>query len=197
MRNLLLSLLIFGLVFLAGTENMAAQHSAKSARIWVPDASQLSKLGGIETVEEFTVRPPNGYKYVNGAGPDGSMIYGWSGPKRSSGTAPQFLILIFSPESEVRQSDMEPGLAALLASFADGKTGWKLGPIEHGVVNGLPFVRTRWEGYETSLGYKVFGFSYLTIVGKKVIHLSSQDVEPFQTEALALAEAAARTFSKK
>jgi len=156
-----------------------------------------SQLGTLEAVEEFTVQPPKGYKFVKGAGPDGAVIYGWSGEKRSTGTAPQFLILIFSPESEVRQSDMEPGLAALLVSFATGKTDWKLGPIEHGVVNGHPFVRTRWEGFEASLGYKVFGFSYLTIVGKKVIHLSSQDVEPFKTEALGLAESAARTFRKK
>jgi hypothetical protein len=41
------------------------------------------------------------------------------------------------------------------------------------------------------------GFSYVTIDKGLLVQISSQDVEPYDKEALGLAEAAALTFVKK
>ena len=142
--------------------------------------------------------PPKPYVRPNlPPGPENPMLYGWAGAMRDDRTVPQFVIMTFSPEGVVRQVDMEPALAALVDRVKIGKKDWKQSPFEHGVINGLPFVRTRWEGFEVTFGRKLFGVSYLTIVGQKVIQLSSQDVAPFHTASLSLAESAVKTFKKQ
>lgn len=196
MQNLLLSALLTVLLVGFGVQPGVAQPPLKTVPVWSTDVGQLNQLGNMETVDEFTVRPPKGFKYLKQPGLDGVPIHGWVGETRADGTRPQFVMMTFSPSYDVRRSDLEPALAALMAGYEAEKKDWKRGPVEHGLINGIYFVRTRWEGFDVSLNRKLFGFSYLATVDKKIVQISSQDVEAFQT-ALALAEAAAQTFNKK
>ena len=65
MRNLFLSILIVGVGYLALVEPVFAQRSVKPGATWAADESLLSQLGTVEAFEEFTVRPPKGYRRVD------------------------------------------------------------------------------------------------------------------------------------
>ena len=174
-----------------------AQTSTESLPVWTADSNLSGQLGGIETIDGFAVRPPKNFKYQQQPGLDGVPIHGWVGEPRADGTRPQFMMLVFPVSYDVHRADLDPGLIALLGSYESHHKDWKRGPIEHGLINGVYFVRTRWEGFDVSMGRKLYGFSYLAVIDKKIVQLSSQDVEQYQAAALSLAEAATQTFRKK
>lgn len=197
MRKLSFTVLLLTISMGLYAEIGFAQRSSETLPVWAADPSLLSQLGEIETIEGFTFRPPKGFKYTQQLGYNGEPVHGWVGEPRADGTRPQFVMLTFPISYEVQRADLDPGLAELLKAYEAKQKDWKRGSIEHGLIGGVYFVRTRWEGFDVSIGRKLYGFSYLAVVDKRVVNLSSQDVEQFQASALPLAEAAAFTFRKK
>jgi hypothetical protein len=182
--------LAFLLLALAGFSQTLTGQTASRSSVWASDVSLAAKLDPPQKLEQFLIRLPKGYIPIRQPGPAGSVIDGWAGEPRADGTRGQVVILRFSPGPDeiVKQADMEPALLTLVEGFQKGKINWKQEAVEHGVINGIPFVRLRWSAVHSSLNRKMSGFSYLTIIGRVVIQLSSQDVEPFHVDALRLAK---------
>jgi hypothetical protein len=100
------------------------------------------------------------------------------------------------PPVELQKYKLEQALDELVASLRAQRRNWTRTTTEKGLINGLIFVRTRWKGEDLSIGFKLYGFVYVAIVGDTLIQLSSQDVEPHHEEALKLAESSVFTFER-
>ena len=195
MSKVIRSLSIFSLLLSFVAAGNAQKAPAKeTTATWKNDASAATKLGPAEKVDGFLIDPPKGYLRVVPPGPEDTKFTGWVSDSRADGTRAQLVVMTFTPSGEVHQADLEPGLKALIDNMQAGRRDRKQGAYEHGSINGLPFVRTRWEAFDTTVGRTIFAFNYLTFVRGTVVQISSQDVEPYQKSALELAEASVLTF---
>lgn len=125
------------------------------------------------------------------------MAYAWKGIKRPDGTSPYLMVLL----SPVPEGESVPDPDKILQSFMravakNREADWKSTSPETGTINGINFIHAEWEGTDVATGKKMHGFMYVTIEGKDLIQISSQDVEPHHKAALKLAETAALTFHK-
>ncbi len=103
------------------------------------------------------------------------------------------LLTVTLPHEELKKYNLEQALDELAASHSHRRKDWARTVTEKGLINGLIFVRTR-NGLDLSTSLKMHGFIYVAILGKTVIQLSSQDIEPHHEEALKLAESSVLTF---
>lgn len=172
-------------------------YSQKPSKLptWKSNKALLNQLDSAKEIEGFLINPPKDYTRLTELGPEGSKITGWAGLPRPDKTRAQLVILTFTlPKEELKMYNLEQILDELVASAGQQRKDWQRMPTEKGLINGLLFARTRWSGTDIRLGRKMYGFNYVTLVGEKVIQLSSQDIEPHHKEALELAEASAFTF---
>jgi hypothetical protein len=199
-------LTLAALVFVAGCRKTATTSGTSSAStgpdrplaVWKPDATFLEQLEPIADVDEYQVRPPQGYSFSPPpATPPGVKGFAWKGAQREDQTAPQLMIgLVSRPPEEVNVT-VEQYLDNMLEGVKRRRTNWTQTSPERGQVNGLTFVRARWSGTEPERQSKMHGFMYVAKDGSTFIHISSQDLEPHHEQALMLAEIAALTFKKK
>ena len=176
--------------------SISGQHVAKLPD-WTATESLTGQLEAPDTVDKFTIRPPKGYSPQTRSGPHGSNITAWVGPPRSDGTRPQVMVLTVKlTAEELQRYNLEQALDELVSSLRAQRRNWTRTTTEKGLINGLIFVRTRWKGEDLSIGFKLYGFVYVGIVGDTLIQLSSQDVEPHHEEALKLAESSVLTFER-
>jgi hypothetical protein len=156
--------------------------------VWKSNEALVDQLDSAKEIEGFLINPPKGYSWLAQPGPEGSKITGWSGVMRPDKTRAQLLVLTVTlPREELKKYNLEQILDELVASTGQQRKNWQRTPTEKGLINGLIFVRTFWSGTDIGLGY-------VTLVGEKIIQLSSQDVEPHHKEALELAESSVFTF---
>ena len=182
-------------IFLAQT--IYGQKSVKPP-IWKSAKALLNQLDSATEIEGFLINPPKSYSWLTQPGPEGSKMTGWAGLPRSDKTRAQLVILtVRLPKEELKKYNLEQILDELVASIEQERRDWNRTPTEKGLINGLLFVRTHWSGTDIRSGRKMYGFNYVTLVGEKIIQLSSQDVEPYHKESLELAESSAFTFSAK
>lgn len=164
---------------------------------WNPAAALRGQLEADQAVDEFTISPPKGYSPQTRPGPHGSIATAWAGPPRADGTRPQVMVLTVSlPAEELRKYSLEQALDELTLSLRNRRKNWIRTATERGLINGLVFVRTRWNGEDIPSGLKLHGFVYVAIVDDTLVQLSSQDVEPHHEAALRLAESSVLTFKK-
>lgn len=174
--------------------SLLGQQTAKLPD-WKANEALLDQLEAAISVHKFSIPPPKGYSFQTRLGPDGSKATAWTGPPRSDGTRPHVMLLTFTlPPEELRKHNLEQVLDELLASIRQRRKDWTRTATEKGLIHGLTFVRTRWNGRDLSTGLKMHGFIYVAIVGETVIQLSSQDIEPHHEQALKLAELSVLTF---
>ena len=163
--------------------------------VWKSNEALVNQLDSAKEIEGFLINPPKGYNWLTQPGPEGSKIIGWSGATRPDKTRAQLLVLTVTlPKEELKKYNLEQILDSLVASTGQERNDWQRTRTEKGLINELLFVRTFWSGKDIRLGRKIYGFSYVTLVGEKLIQLSSQDVEPHHKEALELAESSVFTF---
>lgn len=177
-------------------QSLAQVEKGERLPIWTPDRDLLSKLTEAVSILGFQVRPPKGYtsvRQVEGR----AQMFAWQGSVRSDGTAPSLMVGIMTPPpGEASTYTLEELLDKFLAGIQRRRQHWTRTAAERGQVNGLPFVRARWSGTETTSQRKMHGFNYVALEGQTIIHISSQDVEPHHDAALAFAETAALTFKR-
>lgn len=106
------------------------------------------------------------------------------------------LFTVRLPPAELKKYDLEQALDELVASLSYQRRNWTRTVTEKGLINGLTFVRTRWNGQDLPTGLKMHGLVYVAIVGETLIQLSSQDIEPHHVEALKLAELSILTLER-
>ena len=194
MRNkmsCLVLLCLFGLTVLAYQKD-----GTQSA--WTPDKILAGKLDTTADVDDFQLRLPSAYQAKAITGPPGSLINAWVGPARSDGTRPSIVLTIQSVlDKDPSKNTLEAALKIFLENAEKRAKNWTRTALEKGSVNGLSFIRARWRGVNPTTGRIMHGFNYVTIKDRKVIQISSQDLEPHNKEGLDLAEAAALTFKKR
>ncbi len=162
---------------------------------WVPETKLLEQLSEEAVVGSFRLRPPQGYQFVQQAGPNGAQAFAWKGERRPDGTAPSLMVIVApTPEGEAPPMDLEKLLAKFLAGIQRRRAQWAQATAERGRIGERTFMRAAWSGLEPALQVKMHGFSYVAIDGTTVIQISSQDVEPYHAQTLPLAEASALTF---
>lgn len=175
------------------------EKAEKPLPTWKPAPTLLRQLGPEVRRDAYTVRPPKGYlllpeKYQKN-GFDGVL---WVGKQRADGTRPGLSLLIATPPAEIKGSlTPEQALDAHLASIRQNRDNWFQSDVQRGRVGGRDFIRAYWAGTDTRRGFDLRGFVYLTLDGRQIITISSQDVAPYDKKTLVLAEAAALTFRKR
>jgi hypothetical protein len=181
-------------VFLSGCSG--GDTSAKSGN-WQPDPTLLDQLAPAVAVEGYEIRPPKAYQLQRPPGPEAGRFFFWIGSPRPNQTAPKLgLTLTTLPPDEAKEYTLEKFLSLHLELFKKQTAGWSQTATERGQLNGLSFLRVRFNG-ESTKDLKMHGFLYMAQDGANFIELISRDVEPFHVEALKLAETAARTFRKR
>lgn len=168
-----------------------------TAPAWRPDAALLNRLAPVARVGQFELRPPKGYAMQRKPGPGKSEGVAWVSAPREDGTRSYVMLVIAQlPAKEARKYTPEQTLDKMLQGVQARRTkDWKRSATEHGMLNGLPFLRARWSGVAQEAPLKLRGFHYLTVLDGKIIQLSSQDLES-NPNALKLAEASVLTFKK-
>lgn len=199
MKSRVLTVLLTGL--LCSLPTLAApKRVAKpiAGYAWQPDKTLLNRLAAPVVVGGYELRPPLGYRLQRQSAPDQGQVLAWVGPARVDGVRPYLMLGIINvPTGEANKYTLEQALDKLLGSIQRlRKQDWQRTRAERGTINGLTFVRASWSGTASGMPFKMHGFSYVTQVGNQVIQLSSQDVEPHDKAALALAQTAALTFKR-
>ena len=176
-------------------ENVLSRQQQPELQTWSLQEPNTTKLGPAESVDTFSIRPPKGYVAQTRPGPRGSKMTAWVGPQRSDGTSPQLMVLTLQLQpDEMANYKLEQTLEELVGALSVERKNWKRTATEKGMINGLLFARTRWQGDDVAIGLAMRGFVYVAIAGNKLIQISSQDVEPHYERALRLAESSALTF---
>ncbi len=188
------SVFIFSL-FASSISFSEPKTNAPDAR---PDPELLGKLGQrAEVTEGYSIRPPKGYRKVTPPNPPtGATLAAWVGARRDDGTAPMIQIIIVRPPAGEEAKDPEEFLSKMIKGVQRRRKDWNQTKAESVKINGLIFLRTKWEGTSPQLGM-MHGVMYTAVEGRSHISIHCQDVEPHHKKALSIGEAAARTFKRK
>lgn len=165
---------------------------------WVPDRAHLAKLAPAARISSYLIQPPRGYTFNTRPGPGGTYADAWVGPTHADGTRSYLMVVFLVPSAGDRQNDtLAQGSAKMLAGVQRRRKNWKQSPTQRGSVHGITFLRTYWQGTDIASGKPMYGFSYFAKYGNTFLQISSQDVVPYQTRDLPIAEASALTFRKQ
>jgi hypothetical protein len=181
-------------IVLAAGANAAARSAGDS---WRPTADLLPRLAEPQRVGPYQLHPPIGYRPQDRVNVWGDRTRAWLGTPRSDGTQPRVVLTLASPRIEAAAPSLEEILGQILARIRQPLRNWTESPPESGTLDGIAFVRAYWQGTEATTGRGMRGFYYFARDGQTPIYISSEDVAPHSREALALAEAAVLTFTRR
>src|SRR5262245_5166161 len=186
------------IIFLLGLIANIGVPGKQADSQWAPKTDQLPKLTKEETIDRYKIKIPGNFTVHTRTG-DQKIISGniWVGEKRADGVRPYLMLTIASPpKEELDKLTLQQSLSTFLAVLEKKQKNWKQNKVEEGVIGGIKFIRSYWEGTEPKSGRPLHGFNYVAIDGERVINLSSQDTDPFYKESLLLTESAVLTFKK-
>ena len=186
-----LSVLLPSVLLLTGSAH-AAPHAPKT--VWKPDPQFIPKLAPETTIDGYRFRPPGGYLHREIK--QGQPLHAWEAPKRKDGThASLTLMVMHIPDRDPRTFPPDKVLDRFVGAVERSRTNWTRIPTQHGEVNGLPFVRTRWVGTDKITHRKMEGFQYVAVDGRTLVVVGSQDLDG-QDSSLKLAETSVLTLRK-
>ncbi|HEV3081481.1 MAG TPA: hypothetical protein VGY66_17005 [Gemmataceae bacterium] len=166
--------------------------------IWKTEPALLMELGPEVAVDKYSVRPPRGYERVTppaGTVPPVGQFFFWASEPREDGTAASLTMMIVTPPGNEEFPSLEDAHEQSLESIKRRRQTWMVTRREAGLVGGIRFLRSRWNGMDADLG-PMHGFSYSAFDGRAFISIASQDIRQHHQQALKIAEAAALTFRK-
>lgn len=184
---------------LSGREAGAGQQGS-----WTASLALTAQLGPAQQVGGplglYTIQPPAGFtlRGMNMEAADGkSLIYTWTGPATTDGTAPQFVVMLGGDGGMMTShltsaQDVQLGLRAMRRDHLSMTTSL----IQSGTINGLPFSRGYWKGIGARTGLRFHGLMYCQISAPNMIVISGKDSEPSSRSSLPLFDAAALTLRK-
>jgi hypothetical protein len=188
----------------AATGCQQRQPSAQVARPenlpeWRPDATLLAELAERTPIPGnpgCTIQPPKLYRQQPLEVDPGEPASGarWASPARPNGQENRLLVIIGKRGAGEAPTPPDQFARNFLASREAMVGQMQIQPVEHGIINGLPFARARWSAEHPVKKVRTHGFVYFASPGQLDIMLDSQDQEPHDAETLRLAEAAALTF---
>jgi hypothetical protein len=172
--------------------------------VWKPLPAEVGNLAAPASILTYTVRPPAGYTLLQ-RNLGTFRAWAWKGVPHPDGSAPVFVVLVGTMPASLGPAP-DPSDRNALAQFFHmnmltlqrTRQNWFNTAPQYGTVNGHVFARCYWKGvYTNDKGAQLsnHGFDYVAIDGRKIITVRAEDIEPYNTEDLAVAEAAAMTFS--
>jgi hypothetical protein len=192
------ALAVAGLLLAAGVGcRRKAEVSATGVSAWEPDRALLGQLAPEATFPDFRLRPPQGYqpaRQTQGT----NEGYLWAGPPHPDGTRPVLIVGVHKPPSpQAPMPTLEQALQAGVDSVRQRRQQFSSMPPERGAINGLPFLRARFTGVEPRIGKRVTGAVYVSVDGRRIFQLNTQDVEPYHQATAPLRESSLLTFKKR
>jgi hypothetical protein len=168
-----------------------------SASTWEPDKALVDQLEPYQDVDAYQIRPPKGYRFMPLHTPDQKGFL-WTGPLRADTSAPELTAVITTSPfpGEAMALSLESFVERWLAKGKKVFPNWQQTPAERGQVNGLTFLRVKWQWPTEYINTKSWGREYFAQDGAKFIRITIHDMAP-DDQALPLGEAAALTFRKK
>lgn len=143
----------------------------------------------------YTVQPPAGYTLSLAkmdAADGNSVIYTWTGPMNSSGTAPVFILSLGSDGGMLTSHLSSAQDVALgLRSVQRDHTQVVRAPVQSGSLNGMAFSRGYWKGIGTRTGRQFHGLVYCQVAAPNIINIYGKDSEPSSRSTLPVFDAAA------
>jgi hypothetical protein len=160
---------------------------------WRSDPGLRGRLAALNSFENYAVRPPRGYtEQVQTRGPE--TFFYWSGQPRANGVTPEFIVatIVELPSNPLdNQTIYNQEVAKTKRLYPDVI----FSPMETGVLNGLPFLKTYYKGNDSS-AFMHHGVVYMMVDGSEVYTVTGDDTDPNSSVTIPIMEAAARTFQK-
>lgn len=149
----------------------------------------------------YALQPPLGYTLtqrrevaLNGS----SIVYSWSGPRRSDGTAPTLEAAIGHDDGSLAAHESEGRVAQdALDGMGDNHTNLRVSPVSAGVFGGVSFHEGDWDGIGVRTGREYKGREYWSVTPSHIIHLSTHDAFPGSRASLPLLNASVSTFRRR
>jgi hypothetical protein len=189
---------VLNVAAVCGISAAACWAAPTGTATWSPNKALLGQLAPATKVSKYQIQPPQSYTIHAMPGPAGISGDAWVGLARPDGTRPYIMLAFFTPPAgEKNRYTLKQFGAKMLAGIERRRKSWKQSSTEQGIVNGLTFLRTRWQGMDALTGQPMYGFSYVAKDANVFVQLSSQDFAPYKNPALSLAEASALTFKKQ
>jgi hypothetical protein len=164
---------------------------------WKPDPSRVGGLAPETSLPDFRLRPPEGYHLIRRQERFGEG-FAFVGPARADGTHPMVMgVVMKRPSPQAPMPTPEKALADSLAIVARRRRQFSPSSPEHGTINGVPFVRARWDGADLQTGKMMHGVYYVAVDDRRIFQLSTQDLDPYSQQSLPLGEASLQTFQKQ
>ncbi|MBV9849769.1 MAG: hypothetical protein JO250_08875 [Armatimonadetes bacterium] len=171
---------------------------------WHQNPSLLTQLASAFPVADFALRPPQGYaveQHVSDSEADTAFQYEWDGTARPDGRKPVLRVDITRAKpNAVSVVTLDDRLTELLGHMEQKSPGLIHSPYQHGLINGISFVRTYFkvnpDAGPDKPRYHGFIYKATSNDGKSMITITASDVEPNNEDTLPLLEAAALTFRK-
>jgi hypothetical protein len=165
---------------------------------WRPDPDQLVRLDSPTVCGSFQIRPPRGYTLQRRRMPS-SELFQWKGAPRPDGTFPQLLAVLVPLPAGGENVSVDQIFDPVVDRFKKEQAGifstWMATGKEQGQINGIAFMRTRIRG-STTAGAPMSGFIYMGIDNAHAIFVVSEDIAPYDREALPLSEASTLTLRR-
>jgi len=165
-------------------------------KAWVPNRTLQAKLAAVQRAGAFELQPPADYELQTHPAPHGAALEAWVSAPRPDGTRCYLMLLTLHGPAGGKKYKLQEVENKMLAGVRRRRSSWKQSPSESGTINGVSFIRTYWKGADAQTGQMMHGFSYVARDGSGFLQLSSQDVEPYNTETLPLMEASALTVRR-
>jgi hypothetical protein len=165
----------------------------EEARPWKPEETLLAQLEPATVAEKYAIRSPKGYRKQATAVAPISMVT-WESPARPDGARAWLMV------SVVENAGVEPEkvLRDYLAARDSITESLKRTVPEHGRLDGIPFIRASYSGYDRIRKVFIRGHAYAAVDEGRLIQLTAHEERPSEGETLlAFPEAGLLTFRRR
>lgn len=152
------------------------------------------KIDSTKEAPRFTMdMPPDFHPNIDVHGV--RKLYLFRGPVRRDKTLPVFMVTSFPNAVGKNKVEVDSAVGTVLKSIKMGRSErWANSRMEHGTIDGQPFVRCYWQGQEPVTKKLVQGFVYGTQIGDAFLTMSGQDFEQYVQSTMTTMESACQTF---
>ncbi len=187
----------------AATGAAPVRQAAAPLPVWQPDPKQLALLNSPAICGGYTWQPPISFAPVGlpaGAQPPaGVLFYGFAGPYNSDGTRPSLIVTLLPIPATERERSLDSIFREMLGSKVGRWTAVTQTQPKVGKIGTIIFERAYFKGDVTGPSGPIpeQGFVYAALDRGTAIGISAQDVRPYSSRSLPLAEAAVLTFKPR
>lgn len=173
------------------------EEPPRPAPVWAADETLLPALAPAVNVEDYEIRPPQGYLLaMRERGTTRAFV--WQGAKRADMSTPQFWVMIGRMTAEEKSQTLEETVGLVTAGARHKLEDYTETAGERGALAGLTFLRMSFRGVERGpVPFRGQAVVYHAHDGARYIHIMLMDSEPHHLETWPLLETAARSFRKR